>query len=126
MAWTGIHYEKWLWGDNSINIQGRIMVLVHCPFPYCHLSINQFSFKFQTVVLKLPDRWTDGQTDRQSSDYMLYFCRFCVVICFFIPATKTNDLRLRRIFYPRFYPLHYFPILILEKEPVFSLLSVEC
>ena len=30
---------------------------------------------------------------------------------FFIPATKANDLRLRRIFYPRFYPLHLFSIL---------------
>ena len=27
---------------------------------------------------------------------------------FFIPATTANDLRLRRIFYPRFYPLHLF------------------
>ena len=26
------------------------------------------------------------------------FCRLCVVIRFFIPATKANDLRLRRIF----------------------------
>ena len=25
---------------------------------------------------------------------------------FFIPATTANDLQLRRIFYPRFYPLH--------------------
>jgi len=31
MAQIGIHYEKkkWLWGDNYVNIQGRIMVLVH-------------------------------------------------------------------------------------------------
>jgi len=36
------------------------------------------------------------------------FCRFCVVIRFFILATTANDLRLRRIFYPRFYPLHLF------------------
>ena len=27
---------------------------------------------------------------------------------FSIPATTANDLRLRRIFYPRFYPLHFF------------------
>ena len=27
---------------------------------------------------------------------------------FFIPATTVNDLRLRRIYYPRFYPLHLF------------------
>ena len=38
---------------------------------------------------------------------------------FFTPATTANDLRLRKDFYPRFYPLHYFLILILEKEPVF-------
>jgi len=41
---------------------------------------------------------------------------------FLIPATTANTLRLRRIFYPRFYPLH---ILILEKEP-FSLFNVQC
>jgi len=31
MAQTGIHYEKnkWLWGDNSVNIHGRTMVLIH-------------------------------------------------------------------------------------------------
>ena len=46
---------------------------------------------------------------------------------FFIPATTANGLRLRRIFYPRFYPLHYFLILILDKEPVFpfSMLSAK-
>ena len=27
-----------------VNIQDRIIVLVHCPFPYCYLSINQVSF----------------------------------------------------------------------------------
>ena len=30
---------------------------------------------------------------------------------FFIPATTANDLRLQRIFYPRFYPLHLFSYL---------------
>ena len=30
---------------------------------------------------------------------------------FYIPATTANDLRLRRIFYPRFYPLHLFSYL---------------
>ena len=38
-------------------------------------------------------------------------CRFCMIICFFIPTTTANDLRLRRIFYPRFYPLHKFSYL---------------
>ena len=32
---------KWLRGDNSVNILGRILVIVHCPSSYCHLSINQ-------------------------------------------------------------------------------------
>ena len=46
---------------------------------------------------------------------------------FFIPATTANDLRLRRSFYPRFDPLHFIcPILILEKESVFSLVNFQC
>ena len=62
--------------------------------------------------------------------FIIYFlafdwCRFCVVIRFFIPTTTANDVRLRRIFYPRFYPLHL--ILILDKERVFpsSMLSAK-
>ena len=39
------------------------------------------------------------------------FCRFCAVNRFFHPATTANDLRLRRIFYPRLYPLHLFSYL---------------
>ena len=48
---------------------------------------------------------------------MLFFLsvRLLSVLCghsfFFIPATTANDLRLRRIFYPRFYPLHLFSYL---------------
>ena len=38
-------------------------------------------------------------------------CGFCVVIRFFHPATTANNLRLRRIIYPRFYPLHLFSYL---------------
>jgi len=30
---------------------------------------------------------------------------------FFIPTTTANDLQLRRIFYPRLYPLHLFSYL---------------
>ena len=42
----------------------------------------------------------------------------------FHPATTANDLWLRRISIPDFYPLHFFPILILEKEPVFPFLML--
>ena len=37
--------------------------------------------------------------------------------CFFIPTTTANDIRLRRIFYPRFYPLHLFSSPWLGIEP---------
>jgi len=37
--------NKWLWGDNSVNIQDRIMVLIQCTTSHCHLSINQVSFQ---------------------------------------------------------------------------------
>jgi len=42
--WLGqasIMKNKWLRGDNSVNIPGRIMINVHCPSSYCHISINQ-------------------------------------------------------------------------------------
>ena len=42
---ASIMKNKWLWGDNSVNIPGRIMVHVHCPSSYCHLSINQVSLQ---------------------------------------------------------------------------------
>ena len=44
-AQSSIMKNKCLWGDSSVNIQGRIMVLVHCPSPHCHLSINQVSIQ---------------------------------------------------------------------------------
>ena len=54
------------------------------------------------------------------------FYRFCVVICFFIPATTANDLGLQRISIPDFIHYIFFPILILQKEPVFPFFNVEC
>jgi len=33
--------NKWLRGDNSVNRQVRIMVLVYCTSSHCHLSIYQ-------------------------------------------------------------------------------------
>jgi len=44
---TGNTYEKWLWGDNTVNIQNRIMVLGFRPSTHCHLSIYQVWFKCQ-------------------------------------------------------------------------------
>ena len=47
------------------------------------------------------------------------FCRFCVVIWFFHPRNNGQWPPTLKDFYTRSYPLHYFLILILEKEPVF-------
>ena len=47
------------------------------------------------------------------------FCRFCVVIRFFYPRHNCQWPPTSKDFYTRSYPLHYFLILILGKEPVF-------
>ena len=52
------------------------------------------------------------------------FCRFCVV--FSSPPQRPMTPDFDKDFYTRSYPLHYFLILILGKEPVFSLFNVEC
>ena len=68
---------------------------------------------------------------KQNFQHFVYSFAFLSVLrghsFFFIPATTANGLRLRRSFYPRFYPLHFIcPILIIEKEPVFSLVNFQC
>ena len=54
------------------------------------------------------------------------FCRFWVVFDFFIHATTANELRLRRIFYPRCYPLYLFSYLNSWERASISLFNVEC
>ena len=39
--------NKWLRGDNSVNIPGMIMVIVHCPFSYCLPSI----YKLRSITI---------------------------------------------------------------------------
>ena len=55
------------------------------------------------------------------------FCQFCVVIRFFHTPHNGQWPSTSKDFYTRSYPLHYFLILILEKEPVFpfSMLSAK-
>ena len=55
------------------------------------------------------------------------FCRFCVVIRVFHPLHNGQWPPTLKNFCTRSYPLHYFLILILEKEPVFpfSMLSAK-
>ena len=57
------------------------------------------------------------------------FCvvRFCVVISFFsFPPQRPMNSDFKGFSIPDFIHYIYFPILILEKEPVFSLLNVQC
>ena len=85
MAQTGIHYgKKWLRGDNYVNIQGRIMALVHCPFPDCHLSINQVSFQFLLYFPRYgPDKhplWkinSEGEITQYIYRVRLWFSVYC-------------------------------------------------
>ena len=55
------------------------------------------------------------------------FCRFCVVIQFFHPRYNGQWPPTSKDFLSQIWSIKFiFPILILEKEPVFSLLSVQC
>ena len=51
--------------------------------------------------------------------FRVRLCRFCVVIRFVHPRHNGQWPPISKDFYTRSYPLHYFLILILEKEPVF-------
>ena len=52
------------------------------------------------------------------------FCRFCAF--FPSPPQRPMTSDFKRFSIPDFIHYFYFPILILEKEPVFSLLNVQC
>ena len=100
----------------------HVMVCIHMkvrPFIYIYIYLN-------STIHQLPLLSNKTQHFIHLSGFYFVFlsfdfCRFCVVIRFFIPVTTAND------FYTRSYPLHYFLILILEKEPVFpfSMLSAK-
>ena len=50
MTRTGNHYEKWLWGDNTINIQSRTMVLVHSTCALFDISQDQRAQYVYTLI----------------------------------------------------------------------------
>ena len=75
MAWTGIHYEqnKWLRVDNSVNIQGRIMALVHCPSSHCQVSFKSKQYFSNDVPAKITDRRTKrGEHNNVPGTYIIY------------------------------------------------------
>ena len=79
--------------------------------------------------------WTrNGAVEHLSGySYQLYqwwvfsvdFCRFCVLIRFFHPRHNGQWPPTSKDLLSQMLSI-YFPILILEKEPVFSLLNVQC
>ena len=50
MTRTGNHYEKWLWGDNTINIQSMNMVLVHSTCALFDISQDQRAQYVYTLI----------------------------------------------------------------------------
>ena len=117
--------------------QSRRITHIYKHVSYEELStsviINQ-SFKVywynqQKKTCIWPWTHTNRLNNRQLFLFFLTFgfCRFCVVIRFFHPRHSGQWPPTSKDFYTRYYPLHYFLILILEKEPVFpfSMLSAK-
>ena len=77
-------------------------------------NISRFDSYKQALYQKYCKPWKINL--KQNFD----ICRFCVVICFFHPRHNGQWPPTLKDFYTRSYPLHYFIILIIEKEPVFS------
>ena len=72
-------------GNNSVNIQGRIMVLVHCPSTHCHLSINHVSFRaFQDMARTgiNYEKWLWGDNTVNVHNYVCiyaYLYEYCMM-----------------------------------------------
>ena len=110
-------------------VSGSKIYVVHC----CTGSFNMFE-NFETwIQLELPQKAncrcvtrTENKCNNHLPNMISFVCFFCVVIRFFHPRRCQWPPTLKD-FYTRSYPLHYFLILILEKEPVFpfSMLSAK-
>ena len=77
---------------------------------------------------KLNDHAEPWNIIKSHSTAMVFFSvQLFVGSAWSIPITTANDLQTSKDFsIPDFIHYIYFPILILEKEPVFSLLNVQC
>ena len=102
-------------------------ISVHSTIMFKHLILESLQYLEKVWCYKHPSgHWTKLLTF--SSFFLAFaFCRFCVVILLFHPRHNGQRPPTSKDFYTRSYPLHYFLILILEKEPVFpfSMLSAK-
>jgi len=58
--------NKKLSGDNSVNIQGRIMVLVHCPSSYFLLLPSIYKPSFISIPVVLSKIWPGQATIKKN------------------------------------------------------------
>ena len=107
MYWVVLLFLKWIIEcNNKIQIPGNAIVFV---FFCLNMSPRFMSPRFMSPRFISKLEW----------GCFLFVCFFSIRLLsvlrghsfLFIPATTANDLRLRRIFYPRFYPLHLFTYL---------------
>ena len=104
---------------NCLQVIKRILWMTLWMFIFDGFDISLLEYRIEFSRLYNPQRhyfirslwlWNTGE----------YVLGSAWSFGFFIPATTANDLRLRRIFYPRFYPLHLFYYLnSWEKDSIF-------
>ena len=102
-----------------------LYVLLSCLYILSLKWIISLNHQQQALCGKWQTRWITTSS-LISSFFVCFlafdFCRFCVAIRFFHPRHNGQWPPTSKDFYPRFYPLHFCPIFILEKEPVFPFL----
>ena len=110
----------------------RHSVTLYRRSPFMYACVWNIKYKHLLATKEYPRPiWKQKIRNYSRQEFIHYSIFFIFIKCstfvgsgwsfvIFIPATTANDLRLGRIFYPRLYPLHLLPVLILEKEPLFS------
>ena len=113
----------------------RFVIWFHCTHEYTDAHCFLYTIMWYRLFAGMCLEWVLEERSLQSQHSFFVFLFFSVRLLsvlrghsfFFIPATTANDLRLRRIFYPRFYPLHLFSYLnSWERAIIFPLLNVQC
>ena len=91
--------NKWLRGDNSVNIHRSNMPIVYYHFAHCYLSINQVSFncqkKFSPVV---PNGRTDGPANTVFVSFFAATDAFMSLHKHILTLTQTPFMRFRTVF----------------------------
>ena len=107
---TAIKYRNdVIMSDLLLHIRANLGMKLARDYASCHVARSTLVMLVSNTCknLRLPAKCLDlnPYIDKLMDlfSFLFSFCRFCVVIWLFHPR-----LRHRRIFYPRFYPLHLF------------------